>query len=156
MQTSLPLASQYQETDYTEDRQAFPSMGLFSEYTRGQTTQEHRNLLLAPISVCQETDYVKTDQSSPGAPPGEPGDRLHKDRQVFPQSSSQSTGRQTTYRKTSLPLGPFSECTGGQTTSQNQKITHKTVCEGISAEHPTLHLECSALPVVEAGTHLSM
>lgn len=62
-----------------------------SEYTRGQTTQGHKSLLLAPISVCQETDYMKTlNESSPGAPLGGPRDRLHKDKHIFPWSPSKS------------------------------------------------------------------
>ena len=99
--------SEYTRVQTTHRGQTSLPLVLFSEYTRGQTTQGHRNLLLAPIWVCQETDYIKTNKSSPGAPLNGPGYRLHKDRQVFPRSPSQNTGRQTTFKKTSLPLGPF-------------------------------------------------
>ena len=87
------------------DKQAFPWDSFQStpgdRLHRGQTS-----LPLAPIWVCQETDYRKTNESSPGAPHGGPGDRLHKDRQVFPRSPSQSTGRQTTYRRQAFHWDP--------------------------------------------------
>ena len=54
------------------ERQTSLPLGLFSAY------------------ACQETHYMKTNKSSPGAPLGEPGDGLHKDR-LLPESFSEQT-----------------------------------------------------------------
>ena len=57
----------------------------------------------------QETDYKRTNKSSPRAPFNTPGDRLHK------------------HSRTSLPLGPFSECIRGQTTYKTDKSSPGTI-----------------------------
>ena len=57
----------------------------------------------------QETDYKRTNKSSPGAPFRTPGDRLHE------------------HSRTSLPLGPLSECIRGQTTYKTDKSSPGTL-----------------------------
>ena len=77
-QTGLPLAPQYQGTDYTEDRQAFPwdsfqstpgdrlhrNIEAFSwhpfQFASRQTTWRQTSPPLEPLSVNQGTDYTKT------------------------------------------------------------------------------------------------
>ena len=114
------------------DKQAFPWDSFQStpgdSLHRGQTS-----LPPVPIWVCQEIDYRKTNESSPGAPYGGPGDRLHKDRQVFPGAPLRAPGdrlhiedkpstgtllrvhRRTDYIYKSS-LEPLSEYPRGQTT----------------------------------------
>ena len=127
-----------QGTDYIEDGQVFswnPFQGApgdrlhrrrtslplrpFSGCTRGQTT--HRTDKSSPgtlFRVYQGTDYTKANESSPGTLfRVHQGTDYTEDGQVFPWDPFQGApGDRLCRGQTSLPLGPFSGCTRGQTT----------------------------------------
>ena len=97
-----------------EDRQHVDKTSLpWHTSTRGQTTQRTDKPSPGTLfRVHQGTDYMETSRSSPGT-----HFRLHQgtDYMETNRSSPGTTRGQTTWRQTSLSLGPFSGCTRRQT-----------------------------------------
>ena len=105
-----------QGTDYTETDK--PSPGALLRVHRGTDyTETDKPSPGAFLRVYRGTDYTETNKPSPGAYAG--GQTTHKADKPSPRTLLRvHQGTDYTETDTSLPLGPFSGYTRGQTTQK--------------------------------------